>query len=162
MQRRRAHSRRRLGSLYPGRSYFLTRLSAAFDRCPPSYIFEMTHACGLLRRAAELVAGGWTQGADARTADGAPIEPWSDEAAAWSLLGALVAALEEGEIHEQPLPLTELAVALAALAEFVDDDSLVRWNDAPERTAAQVEAALAAAATAAEHSACHTADLSQN
>jgi hypothetical protein len=120
----------------------------------------MTHAAGLLRRARELIGSGWTQGADARAADGTPLDPWSDEATAWSLLGALVAALEQAEAQDQALPLTQLAVALDALAGFVDDDSLVRWNDAPERTLAQVESALAAAATAAEGS--PTARFSQN
>jgi hypothetical protein len=120
----------------------------------------MTDAAALLRRARELIGGGWTQGADARAADGTPLDPWLDEATAWSLLGALVAALEEGEAHDRPLPLTELALALDALAGFVDDDSLARWNDAPERTLGQVESALAAAAIEAERS--PTAGYSQN
>src|ERR1041385_1652270 len=120
----------------------------------------MTDAVALLRRARELIGSGWTQGADARAADGTPLDPWSDEATAWSLLGALVAALEEGEAHDPALPLTELALALDALAGFVDDDSLARWNDAPERTLGQVEAALAAAAAEAERNS--TAGFSQN
>ena len=122
----------------------------------------MTDAVVLLRRARELNGSGWTQGADARAADGTPLEPWSDVAIAWSLLGALVAALEEAEAQSQGLPLTALALALDALAGFVDDDSLARWNDAPERTSSQVESALAAAATAAERSPSHTAGFSQN
>jgi hypothetical protein len=120
----------------------------------------MADAVDLLRRTHRLVGSGWTQGADARAADGTPIDPWSDEAIAWSLLGALVAALEQEEAQDQGLPLTELALALDALAGFVDDDSLARWNDTPERTLAQVESALAAAATEAERS--PTAGFSQN
>jgi hypothetical protein len=120
----------------------------------------MTDAVALLRRARELIGSGWTQGADARAADGTPLDPWSDEATAWSLLGALVASLEEAEARDQALPLTELALALDALAGFVDDDSLARWNDAPERILAQVEAALAAAAAEAERS--PTAAFSQD
>jgi hypothetical protein len=111
---------------------------------------RMRDAVDLLRRAHELICTGWTQGADARAADGTPLDPWSEKAIAWSLLGALVASLEEGETQDQALPLTELALALDALAGFVDDDSLARWNDTPERTLAQVESALAAAATEAE------------
>jgi hypothetical protein len=130
-------------------------MPAAFDGRTPSHMFQMTHAAGLLRRARELVGSGWTQGADARAADGTPLDPWSDEAASWSMLGALVAALEEAEAHDQTFSLTELALALDALAWFVDDDSLARWNDAPERTVAQVESALAAAATEAERSPSH-------
>jgi hypothetical protein len=125
-------------------------------------MFQMTDAVVLLRRARALVGSGWTQGADARAADGTPLDPWSNEATAWSLLGALVAALEEGKAHDQALPLTELALALDALAGFVDDDSLARWNDSPGRTLAQVESALAAAATEAERSSSHTVGFSQN
>jgi len=120
----------------------------------------MTDAVVLLRRARELIGSGWTQGADARAADGTPLDPWSDEAIAWSLLGALVAALEEAEAQGQGLPLTALALALDALAGFVDDDSLARWNDARERNSSQVESALAAAATEAQRS--PTAGFSQN
>jgi hypothetical protein len=113
---------------------------------------QMTHAVDLLRRARELIGSDWTQGADARAADGKPVDPWSEGAAAWSLLGALVAALEESEEQEQGLPLTELALALDALAGFVDDDSLVRWNDLRERTLGEVESALGAAAAEAQRS----------
>jgi hypothetical protein len=123
---------------------------------------RVTLAGDLLRRTGELIGSGWTQGADARTADGAPLDPWSDEATAWSLLGALVAALEEAEAHDQGLPLTELALALDALAGFVDDDSLARWNDVPGRTASQVESALAAAAAEAERSPRSAAGFSNN
>jgi hypothetical protein len=122
----------------------------------------MMDAAALLRRARELIGSGWMQGADACAADGIPLDPWSDEATAWSLLGALVAALEEGEAHDQALPLNELALALDALAGFVDDDSLARWNDAPGRTLPQVKSALAAAATEAERSPSHTLGFSQN
>jgi hypothetical protein len=121
----------------------------------------MTGAVDLLRRARELIASGWTQGADARAADGTPVDPWLEDAAAWSLLGALVAALEESEDRNQGLPLTELAVALDALAEFVDDDSLSRWNDLPERTLDELESALAAAEAEAEHTS-PAADFSDN
>jgi hypothetical protein len=129
------------------------------DRTPSNTV-QMTDAAGLLRRARELISSGWTQGADARAADGTPLDPWSAEAASWSLLGALVAALEQGEAQDQGLPLTELALALDALAGFVDDDSLARWNDAPERTLAHVASALAAAATEAER--IHTTGFSPN
>jgi hypothetical protein len=122
----------------------------------------MTNAAGLLRRARELIGSGWTQGADARAADGTPLDPWSDEAASWSLLGALVAALEEAEAHDQALSLPDLALALDALAGFADDDSLARWNDAPGRTLPQVESALEAAATEADRSPSRTAGFSQN
>jgi hypothetical protein len=107
----------------------------------------MPGAAALLLRARELVVAGWAQAADACAADGRAVEPWADDAVAWSLLGAVVAALEEQQERAGgELPLGELAVGLHALAGFVDDDSLSGWNDAPGRTCAEVEAALAAAA----------------
>ncbi len=107
----------------------------------------MRGAAALLLRARDLVAAGWTQAADARAADGREVDPWADDAVAWSLLGAVVAALEEQQADAGgELPLGELAVALHALAGFVDDDSLTGWNDAPRRAQGEVEAALTAAA----------------
>jgi hypothetical protein len=104
-------------------------------------------AVDLLLRSRELVADGWTQGADARAADGREVDPWADDAAAWSLLGALVAALEEQEARSGgELPLGDLADAPHALAGCVDDDSLTVWNDESRRSGAEVKAALAAAA----------------
>jgi hypothetical protein len=47
----------------------------------------------ILRRAHDLVAFGWCQGADATDAAGHPVELWSVHACHWSLLGALAAAL---------------------------------------------------------------------
>ena len=103
----------------------------------------------LLQRAGVLVRSGWSQHADARTVEGVEVEPWQDAAVAWSLLGALVAALEEQADHGHDLPLTDLAAALNELAELIDDDSLMHWNDDPSRTQADVIDALEAAETAA-------------
>src|ERR1051325_10570699 len=107
----------------------------------------MTRAVDLLVRARELVAAGWTQAADARAVNGREVEPWAEDAVSWSLLGAIVAALEEQEARAGgELPLAELAFAIDALAGFVDDDSLSAWNDRPGRTRSDVEAALSRAA----------------
>jgi hypothetical protein len=105
-------------------------------------------AVDLLDRACELVRGGWSQHADARSTDGQPAQPWHETAVAWSLLGALVAALEVRG-GGRDLPLDDLAAALDELAVFVDDDSLADWNDAPSRTQHDVVSALASAAHAA-------------
>ena len=102
-------------------------------------------AAGLLGRARELVLVGWCQQMDARALDGAEVQPWDERAVAWSLLGSLVAALEEEADHGRELPLQHLAAALDALADFIDDDSLAAWNDASVRTQDEVAAALAAA-----------------
>jgi hypothetical protein len=93
----------------------------------------------LIEAARELVQRSWTQVADARSRDGAPVEPWSGEAASWSLLGALVAVVDHlhaelGEVEA----LRALAAACVLLAATVHTDSLAEWNDAPDRTREQV------------------------
>jgi hypothetical protein len=49
----------------------------------------------LLEDARYRIAESWCRGADARNAGGLEVDPWDDEAASWSLLGAMVAVLEE-------------------------------------------------------------------
>lgn len=103
---------------------------------------------GLLLRAGELLSQGWSQGADARDAQGAPVDAWSSAAASWSLLGALVAVLEVEAATRGELPLDELAAALDALARLIEMDSLTSWNDAPGRRQAEVLSVVDAAAAA--------------
>jgi hypothetical protein len=100
----------------------------------------------ILLRAATLVESGWTQGAEARTSDGTVVDPWEQTAVAWSLLGAIVAAIEEHPDPEAELPLAALAMALGALADAVDDDSLAGWNDVATRSQADATHVLRAAA----------------
>ena len=102
----------------------------------------------LLQHAGVLVRTGWSQHADARTVEGVEVQPWQETAVAWSILGALVAVLEEEADHGRDLPLDDLAGALNELAELIDDDSLTHWNDEPWRTQAEVIDALEAAETA--------------
>src|ERR1700688_223313 len=78
-----------------------------------------TRAVQLLRSARDLVRRGWTQQAEGRDAQGTAGEPWQPTATSWSLLGALVAALEEQTDGRKELPLVQLADALDALALFV-------------------------------------------
>ena len=108
-----------------------------------------TRAVQLLRSARDLVRRGWTQHAEGRDAHGAAVEPWHPTATSWSLLGALVAALEEQTNGGKELPLVQLADALDALALFVDSDSLADWNDDPRRAQGDVIAVLDTAADAA-------------
>jgi hypothetical protein len=105
--------------------------------------FEI-HGDQILVRARQLVAFGWCQGSDACDAQGAPVPPWSEEASSWSLLGALVAAVD---LPSEPdaVTLRPLRRALAALAEVVEEPLLAVWNDKPARTQAQVLATLDAA-----------------
>lgn len=104
----------------------------------------------LLRRARELVEQAWCRGADARDVEGVPVEPWDERAVSWSLLGAIVATLEKEAEERGELPLEDLAVALYALAELVEADSLAAWNDEPERTQASVSAVLVQAEAACD------------
>jgi hypothetical protein len=92
----------------------------------------------VLAEARDLVARGWTQGADARAGDGAEVDPWDARATSWSLLGAIVAALEAEAAARDEIPLDELAAALSALADVIDADSLSAWNDDASRSQLEV------------------------
>lgn len=107
-----------------------------------------TAAVQLLCSARDLVRRGWTQHAEGRDAHGAAVEPCDPTVTSWSLLGALVVALEQQDGRDELL-LVELADALDALALYVDSDSLADWNDDPRRTQSDVIAVLDAATDAA-------------
>ena len=100
----------------------------------------------LLLAARGLVARGWCRGADARNAAGAEVDPWDADAVSWSLLGAIVAVLEWEAQHRGEVPIEDLAAALYALADLIETNSLVDWNDELGRTQDDVTAVLSAAA----------------
>ena len=105
----------------------------------------------LLHHARRLIERGWTQHTDARAADDTPVHPWDARAASWSLLGALVAAVEHtADTHGEQAALRELAHTCILLADTLDTDSLDDWNDAPARTGKDVIAALDRAATSTD------------
>jgi len=94
-----------------------------------------------------LIASSWTQHADARNAEGEAVKPWCAEAVSWSLLGALVATYEQLAFRDgQGAAVATLTKACALLAHVLDGDLLSDWNDAAERTRADVLAALGEAA----------------
>jgi hypothetical protein len=104
-------------------------------------------AVEILRRAHDLIAFGWCQGADATDADHNPVEPWSAHACRWSLLGALAAGLgpvEKDTREDLPL-MAELRLALVAIGTLIPDWSLQHWNDSRLRTRTDVLGMLAAA-----------------
>jgi hypothetical protein len=112
----------------------------------------------LLRHARALVERGWTQHADARAADNSAVRPWDDRATSWSLLGALVAAVERiAATHGEDTAVSELAQSCILLADTLDTDSLEHWNDAPSRTREEVLAAIdhATALTDGRHEGPH-------
>jgi hypothetical protein len=98
----------------------------------------------LLASALLLIEQGWTQGADARDSSGTPTEPWSNQARSWSLLGALVAAVEQTAARDgETLAVHDLAQACVSLATTVDATSLTHWNDHPARTKTDITTAVA-------------------
>ena len=123
----------------------------------------MTESRGrqLLQDARTLVAESWCHGADARDVHGLEVDPWDDAAASWSLLGAMVAVLEREALFESELPLAELGAALYALADLIDTDSLVDWNDDPRQTQDNVVAVLDQAAAAYRDN-CAVLEVSPN
>ena len=115
----------------------------------------------LLQDARMLVAESWCHGADARDVNGFEVDPWDDDAASWSLLGSVVAVLEREASLAGELPLDELGAALYALADLIETDSLVDWNDGRGQTQANVVAVLEQAAAAYEDN-CELLELSFN
>lgn len=105
----------------------------------------------LLLQARKLIGQGWTQHADARDCEEQAVEPWSPHAVAWSLLGALVAALEAETAENEAFAVGQLAAACVALAAVIDHDLLEAWNDHPSRTKEDVLDAL-------DRAAAHAAD----
>jgi hypothetical protein len=87
---------------------------------------------------------------DALDAHGFEVDPWDEGAASWSLLGAVVAVMEREALIAGELPLADLGAALYALADLIETDSLVDWNDDPRQTQGNVVAVLDRAAAACE------------
>ena len=115
----------------------------------------------LLQNARNLVAESWCHGADARDVNGFEVDPWEDDASSWSLLGSVVAVLEREASLAGELPLDELGAALYALADLIETDSLVDWNDHQGQTQANVVAVLDQAAATYEDN-CALLELSLN
>jgi hypothetical protein len=96
----------------------------------------------IVRDARSRVASGWCQGEDARDAAGVAVEFWSEDARAWSLLGALVTPSHPSPLANVEVSLSELAAAVVVVAEVLHTPSLKDWNDTPGRTQQQVVSAL--------------------
>ena len=92
----------------------------------------------LLHNAHALVAQGWCQGTEARDAAGQAIDVGSQDAASWSLLGALQATT----VSDPSTGLQDIGNAVAALAELILDPSLANWNDSEARTKLEVLSVL--------------------
>ena len=88
----------------------------------------------LLHEAGALVTAGWCQGATARDPAGNSTDVRASGASSWSLLGALQAAT----LRDSSTQVDDVALAVAAIAELIDDPSLSHWNDAAARTQLEV------------------------
>lgn len=107
----------------------------------------MSRDTRLPRHARHLIERGWTQHADARAADDTAVHPCDERAVSWSLLGALVAAVEHVAADEgEHAAVSQLARTCVVLADILDTDSLEEWNDAEKRARENVLAALEQAA----------------
>jgi hypothetical protein len=94
----------------------------------------------MLSDACELVMSGWCQGRSAQDEMGRAIEPSSAFARSWSAAGALERVWRRALVGDD-VSLEAFERANLALAAVVKD-APQRWNDAPERTRAQVLEAL--------------------
>jgi hypothetical protein len=101
-----------------------------------------------LREARALIERGWTQGHDAIDRAGEDIDPRMDEAACWCINGALYRAGDRDDGAER---LLEQAIGHSGEEDF-ELSPVIDWNDAPERTQAEVLAAFDKAITLADSS----------
>lgn len=100
-----------------------------------------TPIADVLEKAADLIEpeGAWTQGTDARDAAGHQVEPNDEAAVCWCIDGAYLRC--GGKWHD-----AGWKVLMGLVPEGLGP---ISWNDAPERTQAEVVAALREAAAKA-------------
>jgi hypothetical protein len=104
-----------------------------------------TSVPAVLRAAADLIEpeGRWVQGFWATTKRGRAIGYEEANAACWCAVGALMRV-------SRSAPLDLWYPTRDALERVIDHQSIPGWNDAPDRTQAEVVAALRRAADLAE------------
>lgn len=105
----------------------------------------MSEVARILNAAADLLEqpGAWTQGAFAKDKNGFATYPLWPEACCFCVLGALerIAGGDTGYAY---------GVAEDAVRDLIPSGFVSTWNDAPERTQAEVVTTLRAAAKHAE------------
>ncbi|MCR5876963.1 hypothetical protein [Phenylobacterium sp. J367] len=96
----------------------------------------------VLEAAAALIEpeGAWTTGIRARTATGLPIEPVEQDAVCWCAVGAVERVSPQYAYTPYAHP------ALRWVRRVIRLDEVGYWNDRPNRTQAEVVAALRQAA----------------
>ena len=98
----------------------------------------------VLLAAADLIEpeGAWCKIYSARDAKGKSVRASSSKACSWCILGSITRA--QAASHS-----SQWGKTIAAVTVVLGNRSIAEWNDAPERTQAEVVAALRAAAGAA-------------
>ena len=105
-------------------------------------------AAAMLMEARGLLLRGWSKGAQAREDTGHVVNAWSDDAASWSLVGALLASWHrhddrlDADFVAHSAEARGLAEATDVLSRATGTLALDPWNDAPERTRSDVIAAV--------------------
>ena len=104
----------------------------------------MTDTLTVLKEARALVAKGWTQGAYMRAADGENVWPNYKRAVCFCVMGAIslaAAPYESLDDEDEPNPIRYMAAKALINANDIQC-TISEWNDAPERTQAEVLAAF--------------------
>lgn len=89
-------------------------------------------------KASEYIRKGWTQGSVARDLNGDAEASMSARAVSWCVAGAITASYRGVRGAERA------EIASNRLRNHLRTDCLALWNDSPERTQAEVIAALEA------------------
>ena len=106
-----------------------------------------------LREARALIERGWTQGVDARDAFGEECDPYCDDAECFCANGAMCRAFARVTLSDRDIVRDAEAIlneAIGRPARNAVDWPFIDWNDAPERTHAEVLAAFDKAIELAE------------
>lgn len=114
-------------------------------------------AAAMLMEARGLLLRGWSKGAQARDERGHVVNAWSDEAASWSLVGALLASWHrhddrlDADFVAHSAEARALADATDVLSRATGTLALDPWNDATERNRGDAIAAVDRALALTDH-----------
>jgi hypothetical protein len=103
----------------------------------------------MLSEARGLLVGGWSRRAQARDGTGNVVPAWSDDARAWSLLGALLASWHrqqsgsaDADFVAHGFDARALGDATQVIGDVTGTASIEGWNDNPARTLDEVIATI--------------------
>jgi hypothetical protein len=102
----------------------------------------------LLAASAFLAARGWCRGCGARDAQGSPVAYDAETAVAWCAMGAIYRVAVRSSVGDDAVRVVDRHLGATSTTVLRAIERVEDWNDAPDRTAAEVVAVLAAAGTA--------------